>query len=316
MTMQTLMSTLGRVNADLIVKNYHTQSGAETLVVKNHFKSKDDNLVIRLNEGSLTAHKSELNLSITGKVEGYVEVSPADTAAFHDAKVPCYKVRTINLIKNGEWVLPEITVKIAVADLPRISAYQAAFTSMKMDGEFMLIDIYLPVILPPTQVETDLSRLYDLSKTAIERDAIQKVLNFLLNKIDFVSSPIFTPYQAKILEKYGVNSQGLYNPVSVTIANDTPQKNVVITFQFKGMTTLPKVEDAISKTPKNEIWALMAQTYADFVNASVAQLVNASRLNKETISNLRYNLCIEKMMGNPLVIFNGNNHKNMTIKIS
>lgn len=316
--LNSLFSTLGRNNAAVILNNVKVES--ESLVVKNHFVANESDLVLQLNTDCLAAHKTKLNMTITGRIMGYVVVKDSDSKAFHSPQVECFKIRSFNILKNGQLVMPTISVRMPLINLNSLNEFKDSFKGLKIEGETAFIDIDLTSVnLNECVGVSNIEHIFDLAKELLECEAKLKVLNSVLDKVDFVGNPLYTVYQASVLEKYGVTAQGLYNPISVALTKEPKEAATEITFQFKGLSALPKIEDAISKPTKNFINALMVNSLNEFNGMNPQDLIATLKGLKLRVASLRYDLCVEKvenlslMVNNPKVKFND---LELNIKIS
>lgn len=174
--------------------------------------------------------KSGINLSIRFQEFGTIELKDEDVVAGNLQKsLPVTRYKTWALVRNGvstftHWIVRDANGerKIEVAGLPLFSEedYQAV-----VSGDVVLNQV------SQSFLEARVKIIEALVKTS--RD--------LLNKKKLLPGEIAYPQkQAEILEKYHVNSRGVFNPpYSYKSSSGESSGEKVMEFQIKGLSSLP-----------------------------------------------------------------------------
>lgn len=288
-----LLEVLSAQQATLELPTYNSISRG-SVVVKNYFTPHDKAIKVKLYGDNIVFNKTRLNVSVSTTVKGFVELSETDSKAFMSNKFDCKVFRNYNLIKDGEYNVPEIWVSID--DPTTLNQFGDAVTLIP-DGRYSIQLNQIPKTTRK-ELETNTAEFYfDLNKEMLFAEAQQKVLKYLIKANDKPVSKLdsLTELQVQILEKYGVNGDGIYNPPSVAMDKSNCDQYVTreIEFKLKGA-TLPKVDDVVSGKAKSAIAKVMLECYNKFSGLGLDYVETELSVVKATLQALRLRLARAK----------------------
>lgn len=234
-------------------------------VVDNYNAFKVDNSVKLTAEFTdLVFSKEKLNISIRYELHGDVVINPRQARAvgFNDNvfKAKIYREQTI--IKDGDINIDKFEALVSKSTLEYLNG-------LEVKGLFSILENNKYELTAYTLIELDISKIPVLNRGYVSRgdsldyildnvfeqrvaECRQKVLKYYLEKTD--KAPIYkdqyyTKEQVDLLKTYGLDSNGVYQGIDNKVISEGTDQYECKFFEFslKGFSTLPKVEDVISK---------------------------------------------------------------------
>lgn len=257
--------------------------------VKREYETED--LFTYSEEEALTPFKDfvlnedELNLSIRNNFKGSVKLNPMTAKRVGlDKTYEANRYKNHAIIANGELNIKQIEAVVSKEIYeflygPNSSLtykdesidsldYEAQVEISKNRNEFrIIIDLTKLPIINDLYLEksNDIENIYTKAKQLEFFKARQKVLNYFISKAEKTNvSNIktnkfkdFNKDQIQVLQEHGLNDNFTYNPVGYVAKSDEVKANLdfyiakSISFDIKGLSSLPSIPDAIKSYYKN-----------------------------------------------------------------
>jgi len=247
--------------------------------MENLFSYKDEEVLIPFSD--FVFNESELNLSIRMRIDGTTKINLiAAKRVGLEKEQESHIFRNHTLIKNGELNIKQIEalVPLLVLNSVPLINHCVLFRSpllnypdiLKKDNiEYfrIIIDLTKLPIINDLYLEksNDVENIYTKAKQLEFFKARQKVLNYFISKAE--ESNIaniktnkfkdFNKEQIQVLQEHGLNDNFTYNPVGYVAKSDEVKANLDfyiakgISFDIKGLSSLPSITDAIKSYYKN-----------------------------------------------------------------
>jgi hypothetical protein len=214
--------------------------------------------------GNLVFSKEKINVSIRYEIPGFVTINPRQAKAvrFNTNTFNAKIFREQTIIKDGDMNIEKFHALVSTNTLEYLKELKIEdlYTFPKKND--YLYDNY-------TLIELNISKLPVLSRSyVLKRDRLddilniyydqrvaeckQKVIKFFIQKqiknIQFNDNK-YSKVQTELLESYGLDSKGVYRGVDNKLINEVSNQYECRFFEFgiKGFSTLPKVEDLLTK---------------------------------------------------------------------
>lgn len=290
----------------------------------------------------LVYNKDKANLSIRNKIAGIVTINPTEAKENGlPQTVDSYIYRNHALIKDGRMNIKKAVVLMPKSLYETIQAKRKVCELLKTDTKFVkeiskehgedyvltkLTFTKLPVINSLYNDMVTAENVFGLAAELLDWECVQKVLNYYWKKFDETATAaqkkvgIFegkTAKQMEILAKHGLEKSGSYKGIGKSQAKAADcdfYEARSFEFQFKGLTTMPKVEDVIGlkadgtaklTPPKQKMMTAVAvvgsRASADKIDLSKASVATRNWLTQQIkevkyrLFKLRGSLCAAKM---------------------
>lgn len=245
--------------------------------MENLFSYNNEEVLIPFSD--FVFNESELNLSIRMKIDGTTKINPITAKRVGlEKEQESHIFRNHTLIKDGQLNIKQIEVLFGRKDknlknLQLIFGY--IFTHFKENDYINNGDEYNRLIIDLTKLpiindlylekSNDIENIYTKAKQLEFFKARQKVLNYFISKaeesnvanIKTNKFKDFNKDQIQVLQEHGLNDNFTYNPVGYVAKSDEDKANLDfyiakgISFDIKGLSSLPSITDTIKSYYKN-----------------------------------------------------------------
>lgn len=267
-----LFKLLAKYNAKYIPSKNYERIGLKTTDNMNLFKA-DKDFPARGSFEDLVFNKEKLNVSIQFLQKGSVNLLPADAekVGLPNAIGEVCQFRNHTIIKDGDINIKNLQVEFFDADCAKVFSNVVA---SKYTGSGLIeflnpftCSIYIPKLPIINELYAERGQDLDYIMSMVERENelqyIQKYIKYHIEKVKELHPEAvaigamkdYTPEQIEVLKKHGISDKLAYNAVSKeTTKKEDADSYIVKTleFQFKGFTSIPKVEDAINIGDKKQ----------------------------------------------------------------
>lgn len=223
-------------------------------------------------------NESELNLSIRMRINGTTKINPITAKRVGlEKEQESHIFRNHTLIKNGQLNIKQIEVYVKQITmsfdigvlLKNICCNENYIPNNNPENSYKsyILDLAKLPIINDLYLEksNDVENIYTKAKQLEFFKARQKVLNYFISKaeesnvanIKTNKFKDFNKEQIQVLQEHGLNDNFTYNPVGYVAKSDEVKANLdfyiakSISFDIKGLSSLPSIPDAIKSYYKN-----------------------------------------------------------------
>ena len=236
--------------------------------MENLFSYKDEEVLIPFSD--FVFNESELNLSIRMRIDGTTKINPiAAKRVGLEKEQESHIFRNHTLIKDGQLNIKEMEADVSNEIFNILSNFDIFITVKEgiNNSKRVKLALFAIPIINDLYLEksNDVENIYTKAKQLEFFKARQKVLNYFISKAE--ESNIaniktnkfkdFSKDQIQVLQEHGLNDNFTYNPVGYVAKSDEVKANLDfyvakgISFDIKGLSSLPSITDAIKSYYKN-----------------------------------------------------------------
>jgi hypothetical protein len=243
--------------------NSYKRIGKKVMDNYNVFKI-DKSERVTADFSDLVFTKEKLNISVRYEILGYITINPRQARAvgFETNVFKAKVFREQTIIRDGEINISKFKMlssvetmkyleKLKIKDLFRVLEKNDYFYE---DYTLIELDITKLPILNKEYILKGDSLEYILDNTCGQRlaECRQKVLKYYIEKANkevFCKKSTYTKEQIELLKTYSLDANGIYQGVDNKVVSEGADQYECKFFEFslKGFSTLPKVEDVLSK---------------------------------------------------------------------
>jgi hypothetical protein len=212
----------------------------------------------------LVFSKEKLNISIRYEIPGYVTINPRQTKSvgFKDNNFKAKIFREQTIIKDGDINIEKFQALLSKETMNYLTELNIDGLMIPLDSPNYAYDNYglveiniskVPVLNRGYIYKSDsLDYILDIYYRQRVAECNQKVIKYFIEgckKDAFYVPQNYTKEQYELLKAYGLDSSGIYHGIDNKIVKEMKDQYECKFFEFalKGFSTLPKVEDLLTK---------------------------------------------------------------------